>query len=363
MPRNGSGTSSVINTFVIDTVADPDEVNANFNDVADQLTNSLPRDGQAGMNAPLPLQNGTAALPALTFSSDENTGIYRKAADSVGVSGNGLEIAYFNSTGLFVNGAQVTGTVYASKSGSYTALASDNGAIHRYTAAATASLTAAATLGSGWNYTIIADGVTVTIDPNGSETVGGATTLIVPANSTVKIICDGSNFHISQKQNVWETIETRVVSATTSIDFTNLSAFRTLKVSGVLTSTSAGAFVMRTSTNNGSSYDAGASDYVQQVGILTNATYTGASSTPSSMQISHGAVDANQAWSFDMIIQNFNAAASTMADVKGHGTAGATITKADIGGGRIAATACNALRIMHTVGNIAGPIIIEGIRG
>lgn len=100
MPRNGSGTSTVINTFVIDTIADPDEVNANFDDVADQLTNSLPRDGQAGMNAPLPLQNGTAALPSLTFSSDPDTGVYRSAANKVGIAAGGTESAVFTSNGV-----------------------------------------------------------------------------------------------------------------------------------------------------------------------------------------------------------------------------------------------------------------------
>lgn len=98
MPRNGSGVSSVVNTFVIDTVADPDEVNANFTDIADQLTDSLPRDGQAGMNAPLPLQNGTSALPALTFSSDTDTGIYRDGANGVGIAAGGSRVASFQST-------------------------------------------------------------------------------------------------------------------------------------------------------------------------------------------------------------------------------------------------------------------------
>lgn len=107
MPRNGSGTSSVINTFVIDTIADPDEVNANFSDVADQLTNSLPRDGQAGMNAPLPLQNGTVALPSLTFSSDTNTGIYRKAADVGALVAGGVEIANWSASGFTVGSAIV----------------------------------------------------------------------------------------------------------------------------------------------------------------------------------------------------------------------------------------------------------------
>ncbi len=102
MPRNGSGTSSVINTFVIDTVADPDEVNANFTDVADQLTNSLPRDGQAGMNAPLPLQNGTNSLPAMTFTSDPDTGVYRSAANELSVAVGGNQRLIVNSGGSYI---------------------------------------------------------------------------------------------------------------------------------------------------------------------------------------------------------------------------------------------------------------------
>ncbi|MBX5143242.1 hypothetical protein HJB79_31530 [Rhizobium lentis] len=182
MPRNGSGTSSVINTFVIDTIADPDEVNANFDDVADQLTNSLPRDGQAGMNAPLPLQNGTAALPALTFTSDTDTGFYRSAANKIGIALGG--VGYPLDIGV----------VYAAKSSDYTALATDNNAVHRFTAAATLSLTAAATLGSGWHYIVIADGGDVTIDPNGAETIDGASSVVIPNGYSALIVCSGTAF-------------------------------------------------------------------------------------------------------------------------------------------------------------------------
>lgn len=86
------------------------------------------------------------------------------------------------------------GVVYAAKAGSYTALATDNNAIHRYTATATVSLTAAATLGADWHYTIIADGADVTIDPNGAETIDGAATLVIPNGYSALIICSGTAF-------------------------------------------------------------------------------------------------------------------------------------------------------------------------
>jgi hypothetical protein len=84
--------------------------------------------------------------------------------------------------------------VYASKSGNYTALGTDNNAVHRYTATATVTLTAAATLATNWHYTAIADGGIVTIDPNLAELINGAATLVLQSGQAAFIICDGSAF-------------------------------------------------------------------------------------------------------------------------------------------------------------------------
>lgn len=84
--------------------------------------------------------------------------------------------------------------VYAAKSGNYTAVLNDNNAWHRYTATATITLTAAATLGANWHYYVQADGGTVTVDPNGAETINGAATLVLQSGQTASIICTGSAF-------------------------------------------------------------------------------------------------------------------------------------------------------------------------
>ncbi|WP_259669437.1 hypothetical protein [Rhizobium sp. NZLR5] len=86
------------------------------------------------------------------------------------------------------------GAVYAAKSGNYTAVLNDNNAVIRFTAAATLSLTAVATLGANWHITVIADGGDVTIDPNASETIDGATTLLLANGSATRIISNGSAF-------------------------------------------------------------------------------------------------------------------------------------------------------------------------
>ncbi|MGR9169595.1 hypothetical protein [Rhizobium sp. KDH_Rht_773_N] len=86
------------------------------------------------------------------------------------------------------------GMVYSAKSGAYTATASDNNAVLRFTATATLSLTAAATLGANWHVKVIADGGDVTIDPDASEKINDSNTLVLRDGFASDIICTGSAF-------------------------------------------------------------------------------------------------------------------------------------------------------------------------
>lgn len=87
--------------------------------------------------------------------------------------------------------------VYALKTANYAAVANDNNAVLRFNTAATLTLTAAATLGANWHIVVRADGGAITIDPNGSETVNGAETFIVPRGAAATLICDGTQFFLS----------------------------------------------------------------------------------------------------------------------------------------------------------------------
>jgi hypothetical protein len=107
--------------------------------------------------------------------------------------------------------------VYAVKVANYTALAADNNAVHRYTATATVTLTAAATLAANWHYTVIADGADVTIDPNLAETIDGAATLVVPNGSSAHIICNGSAFFTEKTIVPLQPFGTVASAATTDI--------------------------------------------------------------------------------------------------------------------------------------------------
>lgn len=67
-----------------------------------------------------------------------------------------------------------------SKSSGYTAIATDNMSVLRFTASATLTMTAVGTLGNGWVCALIApSGVTITIDGDGTEEINGAATFDV----------------------------------------------------------------------------------------------------------------------------------------------------------------------------------------
>lgn len=92
MPFNGSGTFSIINTFVPNTTILSAAVNQNFTDIASGLSNCLTRDGQAGMTAVLKLINGSSGSPSLAASADTATGLYFPATGVLGLVANALGI-------------------------------------------------------------------------------------------------------------------------------------------------------------------------------------------------------------------------------------------------------------------------------
>lgn len=85
-------------------------------------------------------------------------------------------------------------TKVVDKTGSYTALKTDFNQMIRATGTLTLNLTAAATLTSGWSLWVKGDGGAITVDPNGSEQINGATTLVVADGSSARIICTGTAF-------------------------------------------------------------------------------------------------------------------------------------------------------------------------
>lgn len=85
-------------------------------------------------------------------------------------------------------------TKVVDKSGTYTALKADFNQMVRATGTLTLNLTAAATLTAGWSLWVKGDGGAVTVDPNSSEQINGATTLALADGFSAFIVCTGTAF-------------------------------------------------------------------------------------------------------------------------------------------------------------------------
>lgn len=90
------------------------------------------------------------------------------------------------------------------KTGAYTVVASDNNTVINCTSGTfTVSLTAAATLKSGFNCWIWNTGTgAITIDPASTETIDGVTTLLLRQGEGMQIVCDGTNWQTGDKKTM-----------------------------------------------------------------------------------------------------------------------------------------------------------------
>lgn len=114
-----------------------------------------------------------------------------------------------NGTALLLNGSAIGGggstLTISNKTAAYTVIAGDLGTIINCTSNSfTVSLTAAATLGSGFSVTIWNTATTsshaITIDPAGAETIDGVATLILRRGEGMQIVCDGTNWQTNAKK-------------------------------------------------------------------------------------------------------------------------------------------------------------------
>jgi len=99
--RNSSGTYTLPagNPVVTGTTISSTTHNTTMSDVATEITDSLSRSGKGGMTAPLELADGTVSLPAVTFDSDPDNGLYRVSANTPGMTAGGTKIQEWTSTG------------------------------------------------------------------------------------------------------------------------------------------------------------------------------------------------------------------------------------------------------------------------
>lgn len=83
----------------------------------------------------------------------------------------------------------------SSKTAAYTVLAADRGTVLHCSGTFTLTLTAAATLASGFSFAVINTGTgAITIDPNAAELIDGAATKVLTAGQSCIVTCTGTGF-------------------------------------------------------------------------------------------------------------------------------------------------------------------------
>ncbi len=97
MPRNGSGTFSLLVTFVSGTPATAADQNTQDGDIATALTQSLCTDGQSTMTGAIKGYSGTVSAPGYAFSSGLTSGLYLAGAGQIGMATLGAAAMTWNN--------------------------------------------------------------------------------------------------------------------------------------------------------------------------------------------------------------------------------------------------------------------------
>lgn len=99
MPRDSSGNyTSPSANFVAGTTILVGPMNGKLNDIESEITDSLSRNGDGAMLAPMRVPNGTSNLPAYAFSTETTLGIYRSNTADLRVANNGTDLFKWTAT-------------------------------------------------------------------------------------------------------------------------------------------------------------------------------------------------------------------------------------------------------------------------
>lgn len=196
MPRNSSGvyTKPGSTTAVSGSPISSSAYNNLADDIASELTASLPTNGTTGMTAPLKLPDGTAGAPAVTFTSATTRG-FHKTTNGIGIDVGGALVAEATSAGLL----NASGAAYAvAPTIAWTDIASatttDIGAVDstNLRVTGTTAITGLGTVATGTTRNLRFAGI-LTFTYNGTSLIlPGAASITTAANDTCTAVSLGS---------------------------------------------------------------------------------------------------------------------------------------------------------------------------
>ena len=265
MPRNGAGTYTLPagNPVITNTNITADWGNDTMEDIGNELTNSLSREGDGGMNAPLRFVDGDINAPGIAWVSETNTGFYYAGPGEFWVSVLGTDVVQFTDNGLLIptgidltvqgevsleGGLNVAGN-FSVDTNKFTVAAASGNTTVAGTLAATGALTAAAGTFTSASATSLAVGLTGATNPaftvdssTGSQVAGLKVTGAATAGTVAVVVTDsGSNASLTLNAKGSGTIGIGSVStgAVTITPATTITGVATLTAQPVLSSLTA----------------------------------------------------------------------------------------------------------------------------
>ncbi len=185
--------------------------------------------------------------------------------------------------------------------------------------------------------------------------------------TTGKIIKSFSIAQARQTLSGWELLSSQSLAGISLVDWTGLDSFVALQL--IISSVqggSSGRPSVRFSTNGGSSFDSGASDYTYSATVSSGGTVAGTADAASSfIPLSNAFPVASGIGVYEVYIANFNktVAAYLKSDGLNQNVDGTQMRRELISGYRASTVARNALRLSNSSSWASGCATLFGIRG
>lgn len=222
----------------------------------------------------------------------------------------------------------------------------------------------AATLGNGWAADVkCTTSVIVTLDPNGSETIDGSTTITLARGQQCRIVCDGSGLHTIGLERTVTLYDETAPSAVSSIVVELPLGYRRFEVFSTLLASLDGNIIAQLSNDGGATYQT--SGYTGGGVFGTSAPSSAGFAGPTNGMIAGYAIAANPSYASSVFDVSNVAFGNCMQSHAGYYAAGFHVKYDATGMYNAVLADVNRMRLVQSAGGTLSSgtrITVRGLR-